>query len=1160
MTQKLSKKLLCLVMILTLLFPTYLFDRAYAASKYTDKYNLQIKTTGVVSPAATTNPFTMKQGEKINLAVEVCDQNGYEYTEEDPDFGDEEAIYTDVVWKTDGGLKVKGYQNFVSVEALTTGTHYIDVSYNGPIAGQTVKPLRIEVNVTANTDNSKIIKMKAVDTDSEASHLTGTNGENLSLKVGETVNLKMQGFAGDGTALKPDLKLTLGQSYSELDVDITNGCDIAITGNKELKSKITFTDANGSYFDMNVTIIDDGSFPKPLKWNFDAETGTLNGLLDKDNPTELTIPATIKGVPVKHIGKNAFKYSSSGGTVNNRITKLILPEGLETTDYMSFQGNDIKEITIPSTMTEIGQRTFFGNDNLTTINFSDKKNLKTIGDSAFYKTGLTTVTVPEGVTKIAGSAFKECPLTSAVLPSTLEFIGEQAFALDMVEEMTIPAGVKTLNENSRGKQGSGLFFRNFSKKTTSTAGTLRLAKVNDLSGNATAANTRAVVNPAPVTINFKDESGKTIKDSMVATGAEYNTIKMVEGNYRIKKATLAAGDSHYYTDYLMPFDAVDVYTKEDFANKIIGENYFAKGNTYTFAAPAVKGYLTPEAQTVKLDKENNSITFVYKEAEKLNITLNGEGLSIDGGETKVPEGTEVTVRVHEPSKKALEKLTVNGEDVTDSAKFDGIDYTYSFTVNKNAEVTCTYKDSDAANDFVCSFDKDTLTLGDDAKLKISYRGKALDISNKLVTVTAADGKKIKIDDKAQLIKALDAGDISITVAVGGYEALTKTLTLKVNPMKVSIRMEDDANTAFANKEVSIDKLYLTKGETYYNDLTFDYPVPLLAAQKLLAENGVNTADKIKFDCGSTGTWMAQMGGTDHWVNMNENGSFMYTVNDVLSGDVISAHKLKENDRICIFYDPNWMDTSTVAFFEKDSYEITAGESVNFKLLYRPITWDGSVPDPLPLKDAYLEINDGKDGISEAATDANGMVTYTFDKPGTYKISAVSNTVPSPFSRPYTVVTVKEDPDTVAAAAVDEKIANIGEVTLDSKAAIEDARASYEALSPAAKEKVQNLDTLEAAEKKLAELSKPENPDPEKPDPGNPDKPNPGNPDNQDKPQKPDTGNNNSGNSGNTNAGSRNVTNNNTGAPKTGDAGNPLLFSIMLISALSLAMSVRRKEN
>ena len=63
-----------------------------------------------------------------------------------------------------------------------------------------------------------------------------------------------------------------------------------------------------------------------------------------------------------------------------------------------------------------------------------------------------------------------------------------------------------------------------------------------------------------------------------------------------------------------------------------------------------------------------------------------------------------------------------------------------------------------------------------------------------------------------------------------------------------------------------------------------------------------------------------------------------------------------------------------------------------------------------------------------------------------------------------------DPDLHTAAAVDAKIEAIGEVTLDSKAAIDEARAAYDALSEASKALVTKLDVLVAAEADYAVLT------------------------------------------------------------------------------------------
>ena len=68
---------------------------------------------------------------------------------------------------------------------------------------------------------------------------------------------------------------------------------------------------------------------------------------------------------------------------------------------------------------------------------------------------------------------------------------------------------------------------------------------------------------------------------------------------------------------------------------------------------------------------------------------------------------------------------------------------------------------------------------------------------------------------------------------------------------------------------------------------------------------------------------------------------------------------------------------------------------------------------------------------------------------------------------------QEELDKAAAAAVDAKIAALGEITLESEGAIVEARAAYEALSDVQKTMVLNLATLDQAEAKLAELKQAE---------------------------------------------------------------------------------------
>lgn len=71
-----------------------------------------------------------------------------------------------------------------------------------------------------------------------------------------------------------------------------------------------------------------------------------------------------------------------------------------------------------------------------------------IGDNAFYGcTGLTSVTIPDGVTSIGEFAFYGCHnLASVAIPNTITSIGYQAFRwCSSLTEMTIPSGVTSIS-------------------------------------------------------------------------------------------------------------------------------------------------------------------------------------------------------------------------------------------------------------------------------------------------------------------------------------------------------------------------------------------------------------------------------------------------------------------------------------------------------------------------------------------------------------------------------------------------------------------------------------------------------------------------------------------------------------------------------------------
>ena len=116
----------------------------------------------------------------------------------------------------------------------------------------------------------------------------------------------------------------------------------------------------------------------------------------KKCPMDVVIPKKISGVQVKAIGWNAFGYGCKGDVVqptsftNNKyeikpmrmkscpgigITSVILPEGLEFIGYGAFYQNNLKTVTIPSTVTWIDDWAFENNQLQSVIFKGDKSKI-----------------------------------------------------------------------------------------------------------------------------------------------------------------------------------------------------------------------------------------------------------------------------------------------------------------------------------------------------------------------------------------------------------------------------------------------------------------------------------------------------------------------------------------------------------------------------------------------------------------------------------------------------------------------------------------------------------------------------------------------------------------------------------------------------------------
>lgn len=114
---------------------------------------------------------------------------------------------------------------------------------------------------------------------------------------------------------------------------------------------------------------------------------------------------------------------------------IIIPElynglpviGIDSTSFWfcSF----IKSVYIPANVIYIGEWAFSNCTSLETVTFADNSKLQSIGEKAFSKTGIATISLPDTVSELGISAFERCEsLTSIRIPAGVTQILNHTFA------------------------------------------------------------------------------------------------------------------------------------------------------------------------------------------------------------------------------------------------------------------------------------------------------------------------------------------------------------------------------------------------------------------------------------------------------------------------------------------------------------------------------------------------------------------------------------------------------------------------------------------------------------------------------------------------------------------------------------------------------------
>lgn len=226
----------------------------------------------------------------------------------------------------------------------------------------------------------------------------------------------------------------------------------------------------------------EGIYRYAYKENEDGETVTITeflGPVDPANPGpyDIDIPEKLDGYTVTGLGKDSFSiddlYSPLYEIHHTKIHSVTIPQSVTSIGDSAFAGcHNLDSLTINDAATSIGRRAFAECPLTTTLELGE--NITTIGNSAFYDCrGLKNVTIPQSVTSIGNGAFWQChglqsltindattsigygvfcgciSLKTLSLGKNITEIGEEAFdACFDLTNVTIPEKVKEIKSGT----------------------------------------------------------------------------------------------------------------------------------------------------------------------------------------------------------------------------------------------------------------------------------------------------------------------------------------------------------------------------------------------------------------------------------------------------------------------------------------------------------------------------------------------------------------------------------------------------------------------------------------------------------------------------------------------------------------------------------------
>lgn len=163
------------------------------------------------------------------------------------------------------------------------------------------------------------------------------------------------------------------------------------------------------------------------------------------NPTVkvIEIPSNIDGKIVNKIAHDCFEKMD--------VYKIILPNTITAIHNCAFCNSSIKDITLPKSLSHLGDCAFERCNNLEHVDFNHC-NLTNIPTACFYGCNqLTNVKLPESIKTIYRAAFSWCKnLNDIVIPKSVEEIHQIAFYSTYLKSITFLSNNVDIGYNAFG--------------------------------------------------------------------------------------------------------------------------------------------------------------------------------------------------------------------------------------------------------------------------------------------------------------------------------------------------------------------------------------------------------------------------------------------------------------------------------------------------------------------------------------------------------------------------------------------------------------------------------------------------------------------------------------------------------------------------------------